>query len=195
MTPAVDIIPQARFLLQDEQAVRWTDAELLTWINDCLSVMLGIRPDLFNVLATHSCAAGAEQSLTVDRQVQFQEVVRVVGGTAVLPTSRQVLSSFNPSWFLGTEGPAVNWMPHDESPTKFYVSPPSPAGQQLQVRLVQDHATLVSVTDTINLPENYAPAIGAFVVSRAEAKEDEQVNNGRMAAFMSDFVGMIGGNK
>lgn len=196
MTPQIDIVPAVRLVLNDEFAseYRWQDSELLQWVNDCLSAMVDLRPDLFSVVATHQCTAGAEQTLIQPRQVRLTEVIRVVGGNAVWPCDRESLDMFSPSWYSQAGGPAVNWMPHRESPLKFYVSPPALISQQLEVAFVQKHA-VVGMTDTINVSDNYAPAIQAFVIGRAESKDDEQVNSGRMAAFMADFAVMIGASK
>lgn len=197
MTPQTDIIPQVRRLLQDEIAssYRWSDAELLGWITAALDAIVDLRPELFNAQFTHVCTAGVEQELVEPRVRQFQEVVRIVGGPAVTPTSREILDLFNPAWPTTASGAAIHWMPHPESFKKFYVYKPAAAGQQLLVRCVQSHAPITATTDSINLPENYAPAIQAFVIYRAESKDDEQINSGRAQAFMSDFAGMIGAGK
>jgi len=192
MTPQTDIFPKVRYLLNDETTpYRWKDSELIDWVNECLNVMVDIRPDLFNSQTTYTCTLGVEQVCTFDRMRTIQEIVQVVNGPAVLGTDRQLLDRFRPNWFNDTPAQAINWMPHGESYKKFYVYPPAPDGQQLIVRFVQAHAPLTAATDSISIPENYAPAVTAYVVARAEAKDDEQINANRMQQFLSDFAGMI----
>ena len=194
MTPQTDIFPKVRALLNDETTpYRWKDSELLGWVDECLDVLVDIRPDLFNSIGEHTCVTGAEQELVLPRVRQFQEVTRIVGGGAVLPTNRVVLDQFKPGWYSDTQAAALNWMPHPESFKKFYLYPPSPDGQVVEVRYVQAHQSLASVSDAINLPENYAAAITAYVVARSEAKDDEQINANRMQQFLSDFDGMVKG--
>jgi hypothetical protein len=194
MTPDIDVIPKVRTLLNDETTpYRWKDSELLGWVNECLDVLVDIRPDLFNSLGTHTCTTGSEQLLTFDRVRLFQEVARVVGGNAVLPTDRTILDKFRPSWYMDTPAAAQNWMLHPESFKKFYLYPPAPYGQEVEVRFVQAPTTLSSISDQIPLPENYAGAVTAYVVARAEAKDDEQINANRMQQFLSDFAGMVKG--
>lgn len=196
MTPQ-DIIPPVRRVLNDENAssYRWSDAELLGWINACINVMVDLRPDLFSAQETHVCTAGPRQEVTFDRVRLVQEVVRITDGAAILPVDREVFDRYNPSWYTGSSGPAANWMPHPASPKRFYLYPPSPAGQHVEVVYIRAHVPITAITDTINLPENYAPAIQAFVVYRAESKDDEQINTSRAQAFMSDFAGMVGASK
>lgn len=186
-----DHLPQIRFVLNDLDGTRWTDTEILGWYNDCLDVLVDLRPDLFGATATHTCTAGAEQSLAQLRQVRVLGVLSGPGG-AVTPINKADLDQFNPAWLLGASGVARNWAPHEANPLKFYVSPPAANGQVLSVAFTQAHANLTSLSDTINLPENYGPAIQAFVINRANMKDDEAVNTGRGNAFMQDFMGMVG---
>ena len=196
MTPQ-NILPEVRRLLNDEVPAnyRWTDAELLGWINACLNAMVDLRPDLFSAQLPHTCAAGPLQEVSFDRVRAVTEVVRITGGKAVHFAVKEALDRFDPTWYTKASGPAVNWLPHPASPRKFYLYPPAPLGQQVDVLFTQAHAPVSAMTDVIDLPENYAPAIQSFVVFRAESKEDEAVNTNRAQAFMSDFAGLIGANK
>ena len=47
MTTFSDIISQARVLLQDVNAVRYSDADLLTSANDAVKMIRRVRPDAF----------------------------------------------------------------------------------------------------------------------------------------------------
>ena len=193
MTPQ-DIITDARFVLKDTVSTRYrnTDAELLGWVNDALGAAVQARPDLFNALSTHTCTAGSEQSVSFSRCVQVQEVTRIVGGNAVLQTDRNALDAFRPGWYLDSEAAAVNWMDHPESPVKFYLYPPAPAGQQVQVRFVQAPSSL-SLTDTVPISDNYQTALVNFVVGMAESKDDEFINSNRAAQAKADFYAQIKG--
>lgn len=193
MTIASEIYPRVRSLVNDTRAsgYRNSDDDLLQWVMDCFDVMVDLRPDLFNELVEHACSLGAEQTLAVERVRAFQEVLRVKNGPVVLPGDKASLDLFNPNWILADPATAVNWMPHPESPAKFFVDPPAPEGQVLIVRSVRALPPLVH-EDAFPLPDNYIPAVVAFCVNRVESKDDENVLSERAASFMSDFVGMIG---
>lgn len=191
MTPS-DVITSARRLLNDEQVpYRYSNDDLLSRINDCLSVLVDLRNDLFVVSAEHTCTAGAEQVCVVDRLRKVVEVPRIVGGAALWPSDRALFDMFSPGWYQDTAAPAVNWMRHLDD-LKFYLHPPATAGQKVEVRVIQAAAPLTALDQPIPLPANYQPAIEAFVINRAESKDDEHVNTGRAAAFLSDFAGMVG---
>jgi hypothetical protein len=192
MTPN-DILSGVRTLLNDKTPpYRNGNDELLGRINDCLGVMLDMRPDLFITSDEHTCTAGAEQVCTFERLRQVVEVPRVVGGNALTVADRLTLDQFRPGWYQDTEADAQHWIQHPKSIERFYLYPPSPAGQVVEVRFLQAHAAITALDSVIDIPENYQSAIEAFVVNRAESKDDEHVNSGRAAAFMSDFAGMIG---
>lgn len=186
-------IANARRILNDERIqYRTPDSELLAFFNECLGAMVDLRSDLFNVSGTHTCTAGAEQTLTLPRVRDIVDVPRIVGGGVVLPTDRVLLDRFAPGWYADTPAPAMNWMVHPVGQEQFYVDPPAPAGQVLQVMFVQTPAQVTALTDTVPLPENYSAAITAYLVNRVSSKDDESVNSGRAALFMSDFAGLIG---
>lgn len=186
-------IANARRILNDERIpYRSADTELLDFFNECLGAMVDLRSDLFIVSGTHTCTAGAEQTLTLPRVRDIVDVPRIVGGGVVLPTDRVLLDRFAPGWYADTAGPAMNWMVHPVGQEQFYVDPPAPSGQVLQVMYVQTPAEVTALTDTVPLPANYSAAITAYLVNRVSSKDDESVNSGRAALFMSDFAGLIG---
>ena len=89
MTPQ-NVITDARFSINDTDATAYrnTDVELLGWVNEALGISVSAREDLFNALGDHTCQAGAEQQVSFVRCNRGQEVTRVIGGNAVLPTSQ-----------------------------------------------------------------------------------------------------------
>lgn len=186
MTPQT-IITEARYVLNDTTTdYRQSDTEMLEYVTRVLDDAASARPDLFDAVDTHTCVHGAEQTLAFNRVLQFQEVVRVLNGDAVLPVSRQSLDAFKPSWYRDTTASAVNWMPHPADPKRFYVYPPSPVLQKLVVRFTQGHAA-VGLTDTITLSDKYRSALVDGVVAYAESKDDEHVLSQRAQAARASF--------
>lgn len=194
-----DVLDRARILLQDEgretptsrvdpTLYRWTDAELITWVNDGLDAAARINPALFTKPLTHSCTAGYYQTLALARAVR---VVDVVGVTVC---DEATLTQFSPGWQVSAAGPAVNWMraPGDEN--SFMVYPPSASNQTLAVMVVQAHPRVNDGADVIDLPETHIPALAQFVVGMAESKDDEQINAQRQQAAMANFAALIKGS-
>lgn len=75
MTTFAVILGQARVLLQDTGAVRYTDAELLVYANDAIKMIRRIRPDTFYGLYK---TALAEYGLADESPVgiEFDQAIR-----------------------------------------------------------------------------------------------------------------------
>ena len=63
---------EATYLLGDPNNVRWTEAELLEWINDAQEALLAHRPEAFGVEDVHNLEAGSDQTLDSDVVVVFE---------------------------------------------------------------------------------------------------------------------------
>ena len=192
MTPQ-DIILGVRRITGDEEIpLKDTDAQLLARINDCLSVMVDIRPDLFSATGAHVCSAGPDQTLAFARARSILEVVSITAGPAVLPADRGAMDRFNPGWRNSTGAAASNWMPIPDSPLSFSLYPPALSGQSVDVRYVQPHAILTTTSSTINLLPNYGPAIEAYVVWIADAGDDPDKYSSTSVAFLGQFAALLG---
>lgn len=186
---ADQVIGKARYILQDEDigAYRWSNPELLGWLNDAVNTVLSVIPSLFHVTVQHTCIAGYRQTIESSRAVSLTEIIGIPAADA------SVLSSFMPGWQSATAGSIDNWMRIAGDPLGFYVYPPSNAGQVLQALIVQSPAPLDDVTDIIQIPENYEPALIDYLVAMAQAKDDESVDMTRMQAFQQTFTARIKG--
>jgi hypothetical protein len=194
-----DVLGRARYLLQDEgketptspldpTLYRWTDAELLVWVNDGLDAAARVNPALFTKPMVHNCTAGYYQTLSIARAVRLVDVV------GVQICDKEALTQFAPGWQSGTPGTARNWMPAPGDENSFMVYPPSPSEQSLTVMVVQAHPRVDDGADVIDLPETHIPALAQFVVGMAESKDDEQINTQRQQAVMANFAALIKGS-
>ena len=61
-TKATDVLQRVVWLLQDE-SIRWSAAELVTWLNDAQTAAQALRPDVTEVIASVTLSPGALQSL------------------------------------------------------------------------------------------------------------------------------------
>lgn len=183
----------ARGILNDPNAVRYSDADLLTYANDSLDQLVGLLPQLFYVEGIHSCVAGTvDQSLSFSTAVSLVKVNRVVGGGLVRQSDLTALDEFDTGWRTAPAGPARNWGPKHEHPLRFMVSPPAPAGQSIEVTYVAIPGEYGATADT-GLPTVLSDAIADYIVSRAESRDDEHVNSNRAAQFYAAFLQKVKG--
>lgn len=184
-----DVITEARVLLQDTHATlqRYSDADLLRFANQALQRIAILRPDLFSYFGNIPCTAGTVLQALPDDAVRLMEVFSVVGGSSVRETNRETMDDVYPQWVSDTAGPAVNWMRHPRSATKFFIYPKAPVSQQLVVEYAQSPSDYAAGDTVELLPEAYFPTVVDGVVFLAESIDNEHVNSGRAELFQKSF--------
>lgn len=185
----------ARGVLQDRDpdVTRYSDDDLVAYGNGAIRALVRIRPEWFYTEGRIECVAGqALQSVTYDDAQALVSVLRVTGGDVVTPCDKSALDAFSPGWMSGTPGTAKHWMPSGNDPVRFYVYPPAPSGQNLDVIYVRIPGPYAASDDT-GLPETITEAVADYMVAMAESRDDEHVNSGRAAQFLAQFAARVGG--
>lgn len=194
MTPA-SIILEVRDIINDTDAdaYRQSDEELLRYINDGLCEACILAPQLFYVTGDMQCAPDeTEQGVSFGDAKELVEVIRIKGGSAVLPADMATLSAFNPDWGQSTAGAAKHWMKNPNDLLRFYIYPKAPVGQILEVKYVSNPTPIVDLNAEItDLPGAYHPALADYVVARSESKDDEHVLSQRAGSHYAAFVGKL----
>lgn len=192
MTPA-GIIVEVRKLLQDVSTpYRYSDTDLLGFINQALKRMSVLRPDLFGeIVSIPTTADTAVQSLPTDA-LRLIDIFQVQGGTVVTEVDREMMSRCNPSWMTETSGIPVNFMRHVKNPERFFLYPRPSAG----IVLVGEYAKTppdYTLNQTITSPsDSFMPTIVDATVFLAESIDDEHVNSGRAKLFLDLFTSELG---
>lgn len=194
MTPQ-SIIRRARDLTQDvSEPYRNSDEEMLNHVNDGLREMVIVQPALFSGVIEYTCSAGVEQEISKDVALTIFEVLGLSDGPAVHPFDVDVMNVYNRGWRSESPAPAEQWARLTNDPLRFYVYPPSLAGQVLDVRVVKKPQAITSMTAPITtVSEIYESALTDYVVYRAESKDDEHVLSERAAAHYQAFVSKVKG--
>lgn len=188
MTPA-DIITEARRLLQDTVSpYRYSDADLLGFVNQTLKRMAVIRPDLFGVIdEVPTTPASAVQDLPADA-LRLIDVFQVRGGPAVTEVDRETLSRSDPYWMTTSADLPRNFMRHVKNPRRFFLYPPPVADVVLLAEYAQVPADY-ALNAEIALPSAaFAPSIVDGVVFLAESIDNEHASSGRAKLFLEAFT-------
>jgi hypothetical protein len=186
----VDLIVRAQTLLQDEDSVRWTVAELQYWLNDAYKETIGLRPDVNTQTAEYTCVAGPRQVITgsFPNAIRLVEVVRNLASTSnktsIRLTDRRSLDTQQRSWYAETPTTSVElYMFDPRTPKEFLVYPPATTAARLEVIysiLPEDHtltaAQLVNpaTAETIRIDDIFATALFDYMLYRAFSKDAEQ---------------------
>jgi hypothetical protein len=186
----VDLIVRAQTLLQDEDSVRWTVAELQYWLNDAYKETIGLRPDVNTQTAEFTCVAGPRQNITgsFPNAIRLVEVVRNLAPTSdmssIYVTSRKSLDTQRRSWYSETPTATIELYTFDpRTPKEFLVYPPATTSARLEViysvlpaeHTLTDTQLLDPTTaETIRIDDIFATALFDYMMYRAYSKDAEQ---------------------
>ena len=192
MTPA-EIITEARKLINDDRVpFRYSDTDMLGFVNQTLKRMAMFRPDLFSYIGDVSTVANTTfQSMPAD-SIRLVEIFGVKDGDTITEVDREVFDQTYPGWRTEPAGTPVNFMRHVRNPNVYFLYPRPTTG----VILLAEYAkvpTDYSLSAPITAPiDAYFPTLVDGVVYLAESVDDEHVNSGRAKLFLDSFTQALG---
>lgn len=185
---AQTIIDKAQIVLQDTTAVRWSEPELLGWLNDGQREIVILRPDANATIANTTLVAGTLQTIPAGGY-QLLGVIRNMGssgntpGRAVRRVDRDTLDSQIPDWHTAASSDTtVHFVFESTVPKRFYVYPPANAGQRLEISYSAAPADVAALGNTITLDDIYANPLTDYILYRAFSKDFEQQGTAAQAA-------------
>ena len=171
--------------LQDTTNVRWSEAELLRYINDAQREIVNLRPDASADHANVQLATGTEQAIP-DVGLRLIKVVRnmsAAGGSAtgkrvIRIVDREILDSQEPDWHDPTvTGDAAHttvvkhYVFDEDDPRKYYVYPGVSGNAYVEIVFSRTPTDLANTSATLYVDDIYANAIIDFVLYRAYMKD------------------------
>jgi hypothetical protein len=195
---AAAILSRAARLIVDETGVRWTQAELLDYLNDCRREMCLARPDLYAAPSNLALVTGTRQTLPADGTRLIDVVRNVATGRSIRPTEREILDAENPVWHSVTPSSTITAYLYDERfPRTFYVYPPAVSGTEVELIYAQTPADIAigAIGNAIPAAEDlYSGAMVDYVCYRAFSKDVEVSGNGdRALLHYKQFSSIVGG--
>jgi hypothetical protein len=194
MTPQ-NVIDDVRVLINDTEVgnYRYSDDDLLKFVNEGIVRIAHLRPDLFSTFADVACTVSTVVQSAPTDSLRLMEVLQVVGGNAPYESDRITMDMHSPGWRTSTAGPTKVWMRHPRSPNMFFIYPPCPAGGQSltleYVKIPADH----TISETIDeLHDSYKPVLVDVTVFLAQSIDDEHIASGRAKLFFDSFMQALG---
>lgn len=194
------IIDKAQIILQDTTAVRWSESELLGWLNDGQREIVALRPDAYSKIANVTCVAGTKQSIPTSDGLRLLDVIRNMGaggstpGLAIRKVPRQIMDGQTPDWHSSGSSATIKHYVFDErAPKTFYVYPPATVGTQLEILYAAAPADVSAIGNTITLDDIYMTPLMDYILYRAYSKDTEYAGNAnRAAAARQSFENTLG---
>lgn len=171
------VLARVRRVLQDDSGVRWSDPELLDWLNDGQREVVMLAPQAGSTTATMNLSAGSRQTIPADG-TQFLRLTRNIGGRSIRETQKALLDSQVPTWYDAEGEDVIHYVADPLEPRSFNVYP---RGEK-PVELVYVKAPDESVVDgELTIPVIYANALVDYILYRAYSKDAEETANRELA--------------
>lgn len=197
MATVGELLTRARRILQEASAdgVRWTNAELLDWLNEAYASVLAVRPSANAVSAEFVCVPGTRQEIPAAAD-RLLGVVRNLSsnslGLIVTVIERGTLDATRRRWHGEPQTETIEHFVFDDmDPRRFYVYPPAAATAKLEItysKVPTPHAAgqaSPSSSEPLRLTDTYAPILLDMVLARAFSKDAEHAANLQRATLHS----------
>ena len=197
VTTGANLLSRVEATLQDTANVRWTEAELLNYINDGQREITNLKPDATAIHANVHLGTGTKQIIPTDG-FRLISVVRNMSGTAGSSTggkairlvARDILDTQEPNWHDptvtgdATHGTTPKHFMFDENdPLNFYVYPGVAGNAYVEIVYSQRPTDLANTSATIAIPDNYSNALIDYCLFRAFTKDAEFAGNSQRAGI------------
>lgn len=191
---ASSVIQRASIVLADTANIHWTTDELLAYLNDGQRELCIVKPTACVRNTDVSLVQGTKQAIPLDG-VALVDLTRNTGGNAIRPTQRTVMDAQMPDWHSPARASAkvTNFCHSDFDPKTFYVYPPSPGGNSVEM-IYAAIPPDVALNSAIAIDDNYVSLLVSYILFRAFAKDTEYAANAATSqthyqAFLAPLVG------
>lgn len=189
---AKDLIDRVSVVLQDRTNVRWSRADLLTYLNDAQRQIVIQRPDAGAVNMAFACLSSSKQQLP-DGSVRLLTVLRNSAGNAITKIKRDTLDVQMPGWHLfpATDG-VEHYLYNPLDPKFFYVFPVPAEGHSIDIIYSMTPADIADENTAIALDDIYANVISDYMLYSAYRKDATYGDPGRATLYLQAFNSALG---
>lgn len=195
------VINKALIVLQDTGKTRWSDADLLGWLNSAALEIVSLKPNSNVQNASIALVAGVKQTIS---GISLIRVTRNMGANGAAPgqaidfISLETLNSVIPDWPLHAANGTVKFYAVDPRDREvFYVYPPQAANTTQQVEAMQSvlPTTLLIAdieTDTLPLNDEYETALLHGTLKWAFAEDTDVGDSAKSEMYEKKMFAAIG---
>lgn len=193
------VVNDARIILNDVAGTRYTNPEMLIWVNAGRRDMAALRPSVWNKTAkrTVTLASGAYQKLDelgVSDASSLMDVICNVSGTTPTSTIRLIersqLDNFKPSWRSETGKEVQHWFKDEANHFGFWIYP-SVTGGKIDVNVAVAPVDLGTLEEVCVPIDVLATTLMHYLLFRAYSKEDEASAQAKAQAYLQLFTAAL----
>ena len=194
------IVRQVQRRLIDEDAIRWSDDDMLDYTNSAIKAVLAVRPDAYVLNHEFVCVEGTKQELT-ERSNFLINVVRNSKGKAIRgPHDMLMLDNYYPEWRSSTPEDVADCYLYDErDPKVFYLYPAVNDQHKIEIieTVIPESITKAEFDNDIesSLGPLYDNALVEYMVYLAFSQDNEFAANANKANLALAAFNSVLGNK
>lgn len=176
-----DIVWRVRQLVHDSAGARWTDDEMIRWVNDGLREIVLLKPSSNAQRKTLQLVAGTVQELPVG-SLQLIRITHNTSGSAIRLVDQDRLDATAPNWRIEAEAAqVVHYMYSDEAPEEYQVYPPNNGVGSVEASVAMQPTEVTAMGNPNPLNDIYIPALTDYLIYRAYSKHSKHAGNEQRA--------------
>jgi hypothetical protein len=180
--PVSEIVWRVRQLVHDSSGARWSDAEMIKWVNDGLNQTVLFKPTANSIRISIPLAVGTIQDLPASA-FQLLRITHNTTGESCRVIDQDRLDAANPMWRVATQTSTVeHYMYEPEIPREFQVYPANDGTGSVEATVSGVPTRVVTMTDPIPLDNIYGPVLVDYLLYRAYSKHSKFAGNEQRAA-------------
>lgn len=189
---ASDIAREVRADLVDEDAVTWTEGDLLEDLNESIRIIVGVKNDAYTVTEYILLTDGATQTLPLGGISLVDIAENEASKRRVTQVDLELLDETSRFWPAGTESVDVihyTFDPRDK--TQYRVYPPN-NGYGSVLATYSRVPDPVTYLDVIPIGDQYEPVIKALMMSLAYRRNTQRQDLAKSDGYMRTGLNLLG---
>jgi len=192
---STDIMITVRTDLVDEDAVTWTNADLLEYLNEGIRTLCAVKTDAYVVTEYIRLTDGTRQALPEEAVELFALDENEVSKRRATQVDEELLDETNRFWPAGTESTdVIHWTFDPRDRTEFKVYPPNDGYGSVRATYgaLPDAIPLGSISAAWPVADQYQPAIVQYMLGAAYRRNTQRQDLQKSQGYTQAFYTMIG---
>lgn len=188
-----DIKNKALLTLVDD-GTRWSDATLVSFINDCFLELIVVAPFANAQINTVQLDVGCSQFH--DGYLLMDVIANTdsdgIDGEIIRKINKATLDFTNPTWAQSKRKSIVKYYaPNPDVLDGYYVYPPSDGTNYINIKVAAYITPLTAISGAINLRNQFMPAIVDYVCYKAYNQDTDASNQQIALGYYQNFINKI----
>ncbi len=187
-----DTIDKARADLVDDDAVTWSDADLIEDYNEAIRAFVQVKPDSAQVTGFIPLVAGTVQTLPAGGTIVFDVFENEVSERRITQVDEELLDEVSRFWPAGNKVEDVRHFCYDpRNKNQYRVWPPNDGTGSVRASYAAVPPP-VAYLDVLPIGDQWEPAIYAYILGAAYRRNTQRQDLTKSTAYMGRFAQLLG---